>query len=367
MKNAAEFEMAKGAPVRVLVADPSAVVRTAVKRMLEFDGAAQVVGTAQGGEEVLQKAIATNPDVVVLDIEMNQVSGLAVLREISRRCPRPVIMLSRATADAAEETLQALDEGAFDYVPKQFTGDARELGRLRHELVSKVRAALRAARRRRPRPMPAGSIARITGTEAAGNAAEGAASVICVGSSTGGPRALQQILPALPPDLPAGVLVVQHMPAGFTEPFARRLNSMCALQVREASAADAIEQGTVLIAPAGWHMLAQRRGQSGATVELSRLPEDVMHRPSVDVLMTSVAKIFRAASMGIILTGMGTDGAQGMQAIYSAGGMTVGQDEASCAVYGMPRSCAEMGVLRRMVPLEAIKEEILAATGHKLR
>jgi two-component system, chemotaxis family, protein-glutamate methylesterase/glutaminase len=362
MKQAAEFEAAKRTPVRVLVADPSAVVRTAVKRMLESDEGVQVIGTAQDGQEAVEKTRTLRPDVVALDIHMNRHRGVEVLREITQRCARPVVMLSEASSAAAEETLQALDEGAFDYAPKQVCGDPREMARQRYELVSKVKAAARAARQRAngaivaawPRPEQAGaSIVPIVPR------------VICIGSSTGGPRALQQLLPHLPANLPASVLLVQHMPEGFTGPFARRLDSLCAMEVREARSEDHIEPGVVLIAPSGWHMAVYERQSSSAAVRLSKTPDNLLHRPSVDVLMSSAAATFRDACMGIILTGMGADGARGMKAIYEAGGITLGQDEASCAVYGMPRSCAELGVLQRTVPLSDMRREILLATRYE--
>lgn len=362
MRQSGENEVATGAPVRVLVADPSAVVRTAVKRMLESDERVLVIGTAQDGEQALQKTLALAPDVVALDIHLTNSGGLNTLREIMRRCPRPVVILSETDSEAAEDTLRALDEGAFDYAPKQLVGQPREMARLRYEMVSKVKAAARAARQQGR----ADGVPPVHRTqEAARMDAVSVARVICIGSSTGGPKALQQILPRLPADLAAGVLLVQHMPDGFTGPFARRLDSLCAMEVREAHHDDVIEPGVILVAPASWHMSAHRRSESSATVQLSKAPENLLHRPSVDVLMNSAAETFHDGCMGIILTGMGADGARGMKAIYDGGGMTVGQDEASCAVYGMPRTCAELGVLRRTVPLEAIDHEILTATRYR--
>ena len=361
MKQAVEIEIVTRAPVRVLVADPSAVVRTAVRRMLESDDQVQVIGTAQDGEQALSKTLALAPDVVALDIHLRHSGGLNTLREIMRRCPRPVVILSESDGEAAEETLQALDEGAFDYAPKQLAGEPREMARLRYELVSKVKAAARAARQQ----VKAATPSEHSFIDGPRSDMLSPARVICIGSSTGGPKALQQILPRLPTDLPASVLLVQHMPNGFTGPFARRLDSLCAMEVREAHADDDIEPGVILVAPAGWHMSAHRRNASFSTVQLSKAPENLLHRPSVDVLMNSAAEIFHEACMGIILTGMGADGTRGMKAIYDHGGMTVGQDEASCAVYGMPRTCGELGVLRRTVPLSAINGEILAATRYR--
>jgi two-component system chemotaxis response regulator CheB len=363
MKECAEVEIRRRLLLRVLVADPSAVVRTAVKRMLESDGAVQVIGTAQDGVEAVQKAIALKPDVVALDVEMDEMTGLETLRHIMRRCPRPVVMLSPPGGEAAEETLQALDEGAFDYISKDLMGDRRDEWRLRCELISKLKAAARAARHV-PRSASAGTNTRWPEAQ---EFPQVASRVVCVGSSTGGPKALQQILPTLPPDLPAGILLVQHMPPGFTGPFAKRLDSLCAMEVREASNDEDIEPGVILVAPASWHMVACSGKRARAAVRLSKVPERVLHRPSVDVLMGSAAEVFQEACMGVILTGMGSDGAQGMKAIHEKGGMTVGQDEDSCAVYGMPRACAEKGVLRHIVPVSRMREEILQATKYEQR
>ena len=354
MKQDVQVGSAKKSPIRVLIADSSAVVRTAVKRILDSDDALQVVGTAQDGAEALEKTIALRPDVVALDIEMGSANGRDTLRQIMHRCPHPVVVLTPPGEEAAEDTLQALDEGAFDWVQKDSPGNSRAAWRWRREVVSKLKEAARAGHNTAPeitfRIPPPGPV-------------EARAEIVCIGSSSGGPKALQQILPTLPSKLPAAVLLVQHMPPGFTSAFAKRLHSLCAMQVREAHSEEAIEPGVILVAPAGWHMLLDDK--NAPHIRLSTAPENLLHRPSVDVLMSSAAAMFRAACMGIILTGMGSDGAQGMKAIFLRGGHTVGQDETSCAVYGMPRSCAEQGILRRILPLSGIGSEILRATGYK--
>jgi two-component system chemotaxis response regulator CheB len=191
--------------------------------------------------------------------------------------------------------------------------------------------------------------------------------VIAIGTSTGGPKALEKILPLLPADLPVGILIVQHMPPGFIGPFVARLDTLCQVIIREAANNDLIESGVVYIAPAGLHMTIYRRTASQVNIHLSRSPEDTLHRPSVDVMMLSVAEVFRACSMGIIMTGMGTDGVLGMEAITRAGGTTLGQDESSSTAYGMPRACARRGVLQQVVPLLQIPEQILQATRYRRR
>ena len=185
-----------------------------------------------------------------------------------------------------------------------------------------------------------------------------------MGTSTGGPKALQQILPMLPGDLPASILLVQHMPRGFTGPFAQRMDDLCQVSVRQATDGERLEPGTVYIAPAGLHMTVRRPTGAGGVIQLSFEPIDTLHRPSVDVTMMSVAREFRSRTMGIILTGMGCDGALGMKAIYKAGGRTLGQDESSCVIYGMPRACAEAGLLQAVVPLLEIPHQIVQATRY---
>ena len=194
---------------------------------------------------------------------------------------------------------------------------------------------------------------------------KGAERVIAIGASTGGPSALQQLLPTLPANLPAAILVVQHMPSGFTGPLSHHLDSMCQLAVEEAKNETVVRQGFVYIAPAGLHLTVTRDSRRNAVLRLAREPSGTLHVPSVDVMMASVAKLFGRESVGVILTGMGQDGALGMRAIFEAGGITMGQDEGSCAIYGMPKACAQLRVLSKVVALEEMAEHILAAVGYR--
>ena len=351
--------------VRVLVADDSAFMRTALTRMIESDPGLRVSGTAQNGIETLEKITTLQPDVVTLDVEMPKLNGLETLKRIMQETPRPVIMVSSLTQEGAETTLDALANGAFDYVPKQLSYVSLDIIKIRDDLVEKIKAAAESGRRK-----PVGRITQPPSGEVKASPSAGLhvpPSVVALGTSTGGPKALQQILPTLPADLPVGVLVVQHMPQGFTGPFARRLDGLCKASVREAVHDEPVEAGVVYIAPAGQHMTVLRRTPSKVAIRLSHSPDNRPHIPSVDVMMLSVAEVYGAFSMGIIMTGMGADGLQGMQAIARQGGITVGQDEASCTVYGMPRSCAEAGVLQRVVPIPRIPEQILLATRYRQR
>jgi len=346
-----------GRVIRVLVADDSAVMRSAISRVLQSDKCIKVVGLAKDGLNAVQQVAALDPDVVTLDVEMPVMNGIEALARIMRGHPRPVIMFSSLTAEGAEATLDALALGAFDYVPKPAGyASAATVG---DELIAKVKAAYASRRpgaltslhpspsiRGQPRPAPA----------------KGEISLVAVGCSTGGPAALQRILPMLPGDFPVPVLIVQHMPPGFTGPFARRLDGLCQLRIQEASPDQPLEPGTVSIAPAGWQITVHRRGSKLAG-SLSKEPVGMFHMPSVDVMMLSVAETCGSHALGVILTGMGSDGEHGMRALHACGAMTIGQDEHSCAVYGMPRACAEQGTLRKVLPLDAIPIELVALAG----
>jgi two-component system, chemotaxis family, protein-glutamate methylesterase/glutaminase len=345
--------------IRVLVADDSAFMRTALTRMIESDPGMRVVGTAQTGEEALEKTASLQPDVVTLDVEMPKLNGLETLKRIMQDLPRPVIMVSSLTREGADTTLEALDCGAFDYLPKQSSYASLDIVKIREDLVAKIRAA---AESRRPRARRA---LRPATAEFPAHSFQLAPTVVALGTSTGGPKALQEILPMFPGDLPVPVLVVQHMPVGFTGPFAKRLNNLCKVTVREAAGDEVLEPGNVYIAPAGHQMTVNRKSPSKVEIRLSNTPSNTPHIPSVDVMMHSVASVYRGLAMGVIMTGMGADGALGMEAIRNAGGLTVGQDEASCTVYGMPRACAEMGILRRVVGLEQIPAQVLQAVGYR--
>jgi two-component system chemotaxis response regulator CheB len=350
--------------IRVLVADDSAFMRTALTRMIESDPSLRVSGTAQTGSETMEKVLSLQPDVVTLDVEMPSMNGIETLKRIMQESPRPVIMVSSLTQEGAETTLEALAIGAFDYLPKQQSFVSLDIIKIRDELIAKIKAAAESYRRR---PLLKSVAAPAPPKVAPHTARHAPPSIVALGTSTGGPKALQEILPMLPADLPVGVLIVQHMPKGFTGPFARRLDNLCRVSVREATHDEPIAPGVVYIAPAGQHLTVRRRTPSKVTIQLSHTPEGTLHTPSVDVMMLSVAEVFQALSMGVIMTGMGADGLQGMRAIAKAGGLTVGQDEASCTVYGMPRSCAEAGILQRVAPLTQIPEQILHAMQYVRR
>jgi len=348
-----------GRVIRVLVADDSAVMRSALSRLLQSDKDIKVVGVAKDGLNAVQQVGALDPDVVTLDVEMPVMNGLEALQRIMRDCPRPVIMFSSLTAEGAEATFDALALGAFDYLPKPAGySSAAAVG---NELIAKVKAAYASRVRRAAIGVRASPLAQSPPRPRTAQASADI-SLVAVGCSTGGPAALQRILPLLPGDFPVPLLVVQHMPPGFTGPFARRLDGLCQLRVQEASQGQPLEPNTVSIAPAGWQITVHRRSAKLA-VNLSKEPAGMLHMPSVDVMMLSVAETCGSHALGVILTGMGSDGEHGMRALYACGAMTIGQDERSCAVYGMPRACAEQGTLRRVLSLDAIPIELVAVAN----
>jgi two-component system chemotaxis response regulator CheB len=347
--------------ISVLIVDDSAFMRTALSRIIGSDPDVHVVGAARDGSEALEKIAALDPDVVTLDVEMPGLNGLETLHCIMAQCARPVIMVSSATEKDAEITFRALGAGAFDYVPKQLSPLSLDIVHIRQDLITKIKAA---AHTRRPHsalgirkpPQGAASVPELFSIIPA---------VVAIGISTGGPKALQEMLPLLPRDLPLPILIVQHMPPGFTAPFAQRLNELCSVAVHEATHHEPIRPGVVYIAPAGIHMVVERLTDSRPVLALTPEPAKRLHRPSVDVMMESVAATFGSLAMGIIMTGMGCDGALGMESIHRHGGITIGQDEASCVVYGMPRACAEMGILQRVVPFSQIPLQILRAARYR--
>jgi two-component system chemotaxis response regulator CheB len=350
--------------IRVLVVDDSAFMRTALSRMIACEHGLEVIGTAGSGSGALEKIPVLDPDVITLDVNMPGLDGLETLRRIMQRFPRPVIMVSSITEKDAETTFTALGAGAFDYVPKQLSPSSLEIDHIRSDLIAKIWAA-GAARRSRSRDPRAKKPSRTARPEDPPKIFS-ACSIVALGTSTGGPKALETILPLLPRDLAVPILIVQHMPIGFTTSFARRLSQLCSISVHEATDGEVLRSAVAYIAPAGVHLRVRRRTSDGKIISsLGPDPLAALHIPSIDVLMKSVAEIYRDHALGIILTGMGSDGVEGMSAIYRSGGFTIGQDEATCAVASMPRSCAKLGILRRIVPLADIPAQIVEATRQR--
>jgi len=346
--------------IRVLVVDDSAFMRKALTRMLSSDPMVQVVDTAQDGKEGCRKALELRPDVITLDVKMPEMDGLTALRQIMADCPTPVLMLSSLTSEGGEVTLRALDLGAVDFIDKSSAHTALDILSIAGELITKVKTIAGVDAHK----MLASAVPNVSKPYDQQRPAivKGRFDVVGIGASTGGPPALQSILTGLPAGLPAAVLVVQHMPKGFTASLAERLNHLSKLVVSEAVDGDAVLPGRCLIAPSGLHMTLRRNG-TGLKVRLSEEPEGLLHRPSVDVLMQSLAREVGKKALGVILTGMGADGAHGMKELHDAGGHTIAQDEDSCVVYGMPKVAVELGGVDESFPLDQITSAIIAEVG----
>lgn len=350
------------APIRVLVVDDSSFMRKALCGMLAGDSCIGEVETARNGEEALQKISSWKPDVVTLDIEMPVMNGLDALRKIMETHPLPVLMVSSLTTKGAEETLQALELGAVDFVPKQLDGVVTNIAGVHHELVAKVIAAAGMSGRIRPRrPVCSRSILAYptAGLSSRSTSATRGSKIVAIGCSTGGPQALSELLPLFPKDFPAGIVIVQHMPKCFTKPFADRMNAQCEIDVREANESDEVTPGVALLAPGGLQLRLGRKKATRIGVELKSNSDGHLHAPSIDVMMESVAQLYAERAVGVILTGMGQDGLEGMRAIKKGKGRTVAQNEATCTVYGMPRAVIDNGCADKVVPLSQIAGEIM--------
>ncbi len=341
-------------PVRVLVVDDSALMRKLIPQILQSDSSIEVVGTAMDGNFGLRKIEELKPQVVTLDLEMPGMDGLETLKVITRRHRLPVIVVSSHSTQGATITLQALALGAFDFVAKPNDVSAR-MPEIAQELIGKIKAAAQGGGMRiRPvleTPRPA--------RKAALDAKKIPTKVVAIGVSTGGPQALQFTLSQLPADFPAALVVVQHMPEGFTEMFARRMDEICAIGVKEAQSGDLLLAGRALICPGSRHLKVKRLPLGDVAV-LSDEPRVNGHRPSVDVLFRSLAEEFGANGIAVLMTGMGEDGAQGMGAVKAVGGLTIAQNEESCVVYGMPRAAIERGFAVRVVALDALANTLQA-------
>ncbi len=352
--------MADARSIRVLVVDDSAVMRKLVSNLLERDPEIEVIATAIDGTFALNKVDQLRPDVVTLDVDMPRMDGLTALKQIVTRYSIPVVMLSSLTQRGARLTLQALEMGAMDFVCKP-KGTAH-LGEVADELILKVKAAARS--RAVSDNGDTGSLLRITRplTLPRDATCKGPVKLLAIGSSSGGPNALRSMLPKIPADFAAAIVIVQHMPESFTSMFARWLDEICEIKVQEARDGSLAAPGCALIAPGNSHMTVRRR-PAGAEVKLERTGPVNGHMPSVDVLFRSVAQEYADQSAALIMTGMGSDGAEGMGAIKRAGGHTIAQDKDSCTIFGMPRVAINKGYVEQIVPLDDMASYLISTVG----
>ncbi|MGC4060436.1 MAG: chemotaxis response regulator protein-glutamate methylesterase [Aquabacterium sp.] len=357
-------------PIRVLIVDDSAVVRQVLTQRLTADKAFTVIGAAADPIFAMERMAKEWPDVIVLDVEMPRMDGLTFLRKIMAERPTPVVICSTLTTQGADTTMQAMAAGAVNIVAKPKVNLKQYLQEESDDLLAVVKAAAQARVRRmtgaaasRTAPIPAklSADAVLPGASSVQRAmSETTDRVVALGTSTGGTQALEAVLSVLPVDSP-GIVIVQHMPEAFTAAFAQRLNTVCEIEVREAKNGDRVHTGLALIAPGGKHLVLERNGAQYRVAVVDGPPVS-RHRPSVDVLFRSVARAAGRNALGVIMTGMGDDGARGLKEMRDAGARTLGQDEDSCVVYGMPKEAMRMGGVERELPLDAIPQAIVR--GH---
>jgi len=337
--------------IRVLVVDDSAVVRKLFSERLGRLQGIEVVGTAPDPYVAREKIVLLQPDVVTLDVEMPRMDGITFLRKLMTHYPLPVVIISSLTQQGSRLAIEALQAGAVEVIAKPGLSDsAVDLGEV---LGEKIRIASMC----RPRQIPLGHSSEVQQEKGKDGAQFASDKIIAMGASTGGTEALRSVLQEMPPGCPP-ILVVQHMPAHFTKAFAERLNEVCRVEVKEAEDRELVVQGRVLIAPGDYHMSVDRRG-AGCRVRLGKGPRVHYQRPSVEVLFQSVARCAGPDSIGVILTGMGGDGARGMKAMRDAGARTIAQDESTCVIFGMPREAIRQGGVEKVLPLDQIASGVL--------
>lgn len=343
--------------IRVLIVDDSLYMRRMLRRMLESHPGITVIDEAKDGVEAVAKCISLNPDVMVLDIEMPKMDGLSVLRDTMMKRPLPVVMFSSLTQRGSKITMEALSMGAVDFVPKPVSRGLVPL--VARELCEKVaqasRARLRVQELRYRHETERGKKLRVSNGKAPVN------TLVVIGSSTGGPQALEEIIPNLPADLPAAIIICQHMPRGFTASLAKRLDMLSALEVREAADEDVLEPGVALVAPGGYHLRVDKSSGNGHGVYYVYLDEgNAVHgvKPSADVTLFDAGSLFKANLMVVILTGMGFDGAKGAWAARKAGARVICQNQETSVIWGMPKACYEAGGCEELVPLDDIASAV---------
>jgi len=341
--------------IRVVVVDDSAYVRKVVREILSRSPFLEVVGTARDGREALDLVEQLDPDVVTCDLIMPELDGVGFVREQMQRRPVPIIIMSIAN-ETAEAALTALDAGAIDFVQKPTALASEKIFEVSTELIEKVKAAGQVSLNRIPTsPAPRSTSKGEAAPKIAGNHS---VDLVVIGISTGGPQALKRLIPQLPQDFPVPVVMVMHMPVGYTEMYAAKLNEQSNLEVREAAEGDEIGAGRVLLAPAGHHLSLKRKVNGSVVTHLDARPFDTLHKPSVDVLFQSAAEVYGSRLLGVVMTGMGSDGRQGAAWIKSQGGLVFTEAESSCVVYGMPGVVMEAGLSDRSVPLEDMARAI---------
>jgi len=348
--------------IKAVIVDDSAFMRKSLSIILGSDPSIDIVATGKDGLEAISLVKQYKPDILTLDIEMPKMDGLSALKRIMAECPTSVIMVSSLTTEGAEATLKALELGAVDFIPKEMSYVSVNIINIKEDLIRKVKTIVRekALRTRLAR------IQRSGGIEPAEKHAKITSHVlpkigyksIALGISTGGPLSLQKVIPKLSSNIRIPIFIVQHMPPKFTQSLAERLNGMSPLKVKEAEHGEIVSGGTVYIAPGGFHMTVKKNLKGQVYIDISEKPTETLHRPSVDIMIKSVFDIYGKHTLGVIMTGMGRDGLEGIKDIKSAGGYCIAQNEATCVVYGMPKAIVDAGIADVVAPLEKIPDII---------
>ena len=352
--------------IKVLVVDDSAFMRKVISDLINTSNRLEVIGTAKNGQDAIEKIKSLKPDVVTLDVEMPVMDGISALEVIMKEMPMPVLMLSSVTKEGAEATIKSLELGAIDFITKPSSIFKVNTEDMKKELIEKILLVSNIKHRKARPQLIRPKITQTSVSEKLKASSRGGSSIdkiIAIGTSTGGPRALQSVIPNIPGDINASVIIVQHMPAGFTKSLADRMDAMSQLSVKEAEDGELLKAGCAYIAPGDRHLRVIKSGKD-YRIKLDQGELVSGHRPSVDAMMYSIADMGIQNVIGVIMTGMGSDGARGLENVKQMNkGYIIAQDEESCVVYGMPKSTVELGVVDKIVPLESIANEIIKAMG----
>lgn len=350
--------------ISVLVVDDSVLIRKRITRLLNNHRKIEVVGTANDGLQAIDMIRKLKPDVVTLDVEMPNMNGIEALKVITREFDVPVLMLSALTKEGADVTMTALEMGAVDFICKPRFGSEDEMKEFERDLTLKIRAAALTKEGRNRSPLAkssargsasasaSASTSSVRADRTSGHSRRVVKSIVAIGVSTGGPKALVELIPKIPPDFPAPIIIAQHMPQGFTASLATRLDSLSAITVKEARNGETMKPGTCYLAPGSFHLTVVHMTLSkGVMIKISDTPKNSLYKPSVDIMIKSVAEVYGAGGIGVILTGMGTDGTKGAKELKDRGGTIIAEDKSTCTVYGMPRSIVESGLADIVAPL----------------
>lgn len=350
--------------IKVLIVDDSAFMRKALSNLISVDSEIQIIAVAKDGLEAVELTKKFLPDVITLDIEMPKLDGLSALKIIMSECPTPVIMVSSLTTEGADATIKALELGAVDFIPKEMSFINVNIHKIQDDLINKIKTIARQQSLKIKFNRFKGLIRNKATVEIKPLSKKiplNTVRAVALGISTGGPLSLQKVIPRISSKINCPIFIVQHMPPKFTKTLADRLNSLSEIEVKEAEDGELVKTKVVYFAPGGNHLLLENKNGSGLKIKISKEPSDEIHKPSVNVMMKSVIDVFGKSTLGVIMTGMGKDGLEGMKYLKSLGGFTIAQDEETSVIYGMPKAIVDSNLADMILPLEKISEAINSA------